>query len=379
MQPIYLDYNATTPIIKEVADELISILSNKNLFGNPSSGHIFGRQAHQLVETARERVASMLECDTEEIIFTSGGSESNNLALKGLAWMHRATGGHIITSSIEHPAISCVCDHLGRQGFQITTLPVDSSGVVSVTDFESAIRKDTVLISIMHANNEIGSIQPIAEISRIARTKGVPIHTDAAQSVGKIPTSVKDLGVDLLSIAGHKFYGPKGVGALYIRKGTQLSKQIHGADHERGIRAGTENLIGLAGIGKAAQIVLRDFRQAKENMIRTRDRLKYGLETKIPGIIFHGDPSSQLPNTLSAGFPNTEANKLVDRLSETVAVSAGAACHSGEISISKVLTAIGVPDKIAIGTIRFSTGRSTTKEDVDKAVTEIVRAYSELI
>ncbi|MBN1326512.1 MAG: cysteine desulfurase, partial [Candidatus Cloacimonetes bacterium] len=270
-QPIYLDYNATTPLDEEVIAAMEPYF--RNLFGNPSSNHWFGVQARKAVEKARSQVAILLNCDPEEIIFTSGGTESNNLALKGIALALKSKGNHIITSAIEHPAIMEVCDHLSKQGFRITYLPVDDTGLISCTDLEQKITPETILISIMHANNEVGTIQPIAEISKIAHKHGIVLHTDAAQSAGKISVDVNKLGVDLLSLAGHKLYAPKGIGALFIKSGTRLAKIMHGADHEHNLRAGTENTMEIAGLGKACEVAQRDLGINQNRLLSMRDRL----------------------------------------------------------------------------------------------------------
>ncbi|MBN1163175.1 MAG: cysteine desulfurase, partial [Candidatus Krumholzibacteriota bacterium] len=310
MPPIYLDYNATTPLAPEVISAMRPFLDG--YFGNPSSSHWFGRQARRAVTEARIRLAGLLGCGPEELIFTSGGSESNNLALQGAARALREKGNHIITSSIEHPAVTEVCRYLEDNGFRVTYLPVDETGLVSVRDFREALTNGTILASIMHANNEVGTIQPIAELAAAARERGVIFHSDAAQSVGKVTVNVRELGVDMLSVAGHKFYAPKGIGALYIRTGVPLSKLIHGADHERNLRAGTENVLEIAGLGKAAQIAQRDLDENYSHMRKLRDRLQEGLLSAFPDSKVNGDLEKRLPNTLSISFPLVEANTLLD-------------------------------------------------------------------
>ncbi len=376
MKPVYLDYNATTPVAPEVAAEMRPYL--EELFGNPSSYHWYGIQTKQAVGKARSRLASLLGCLPEEIVFTSGGSESNNLAIKGAAFARRAEGDHIITSSIEHPAVSEVCRYLEGVGFRVTYLPVDGTGLVSVEDFIDSITPQTILATVMHANNEVGTIQPIAELAAAAGKRGITFHTDAAQSVGKIEVKVGVLGVDLLSVAAHKFYGPKGVGALYIRAGTKIEKLVHGADHERNLRAGTENILEIVGLGMAAGIAERDLVKNSAHMEKMRDRLQLGLTGQIPDLKINGNTEKRLPNTLSVSFPGIEANTLLDEIGEEVAASAGAACHTDSIDISAVLEAMKVPVGVAMGTVRFSTGRMTTAGEIDRAIEVIVPAVRRL-
>ena len=376
MEPIYLDYNATTPIAKEVADAMRPYLDE--LFGNPSSVHSYGVKTKMAVEKSRRQLAELIGCNPSEIVFTSGGTESNNYAIKGLAFAHKSKGNHIITSAIEHPAVFEVCRYLERNGFEITTLPVDENGIVLMEALESAIRPETILITVMHANNEVGSIQPIREISKLARKHSIVFHTDAAQSLGKIPVNVDELGVDLLSIAGHKLYAPKGIGALYIRNGVHLEKLIHGADHEQNLRAGTENVLEIVGLGAAAQLAKDQLDENLEHYRSTRDYLQKLLKEALPGIKINGHPEKRLPNTLSVSFPKVEANTLIDRL-EGVAASAGAACHAESVDVSAVLEAMQIPIEFAMGTIRFSTGRGTTLQDIKKAADEIIITVKQLM
>lgn len=364
MKSIYLDHNATTPIDPEVAEAMKPCLGE--IFGNPSSAHSYGSRAREVVETARMQVAALLHARPEEIVFTSGGTESNNHALKGVAFAHRDRGGHIITSAIEHPAVTEVCRYLEGQGFSVTYLPVDSRGLIDLEALRRALTGETILVSIMHANNEVGTIQPIEAIADLLRGRGILFHTDAAQSVGKIPVDVESLGVDLLSLAGHKLYAPKGVGALYIRQGTRLEKFMHGAGHERNLRAGTENVLGIAGLGKACEVAKRDLEKTMTTMRHTRDRLHEGLRSRLD-VRLNGHPVKRLPNTLSVGFRGVDAGILLGRMRD-LAVSAGAACHGASVEISKVLRAMAVPLEYARGTVRFSTGKSTTIEDIDRAV-----------
>ena len=378
-KPIYLDYNATTPIDRRVAEAMLPYLYEH--FGNPSSSHPYGVEARRAVEHARAQVAALLGCRPAEIIFTSGGSESNNTAIKGVAAAYRERGSHIITSAIEHPAVLEPCRWLESQGYHITYLPVDEYGMVDPADVERAITPETILVTIMHANNEVGTVQPIAAIATIAHRHGALMHTDAAQSVGKIPVRVDELGVDLLSVAGHKLYAPKGVGALYIRSGVRLVKFVHGADHEANRRAGTENVLGIVGLGQATEIAGRDLERNMAHMRTMRDRLWAGLtrELDTPGLLrLNGHPDERLPNTLSVGFRSIEANTLLAEIGEQVAASAGAACHADQVDVSTVLQAMQVPLEYAMGTVRFSVGRMTTAEEIDRAVEVVAAAVRRL-
>jgi cysteine desulfurase len=372
--PIYLDYNATTPVHPEVLETMLPFF--KNTFGNPSSLHSYGSEARMAVEKARSQVAALLGAKPHEIIFTSGGSESNNLAIKGIAHQYRSKGNHIITSQIEHPAVAEVCRYLEQEGLRITWLPVDSHGTIDLEELEKAITPQTILISIMHANNEVGTIQPVKEIAGIAKKHGVIFHTDAAQSAGKI--SVENLGADLLSIAGHKLYAPKGVGALFIREGIRIEKLIHGADHERDLRAGTENVALVAGLGKACEIAKLDLEKAAAHARRMRDLLYEKVLERVPEVVLNGHPVDRLPNTLSLSFPGVDANLILSEISSEVAASAGAACHAGGTYISATLTAMNVPFETARGTIRFSTGRYTTQDEIMKASEVVSSSYLKL-
>ncbi|MBN2092365.1 selenide, water dikinase SelD [candidate division KSB1 bacterium] len=366
MQPIYLDHNATTPIAPEVAREMEPFLHQ--YFGNPSSGHIFGIQARKAVEKARSQVASLLGCETDEIIFTSGGSEANNMAIKGIAFSRNNVGKHIITSAIEHPAVIDVCRYLQNDfGFEITYLPVDTYGQIQINDLLKAIRPETILITVMHANNEVGTIQPIQEIAKITRKFQIPFHTDAAQSVGKIATKVNELGVDLLSIAGHKLYAPKGIGALYVRRGIQLKSLVHGADHESGRRAGTENVLEIVGLGSACTLADQNLSVNQQKYQSLREQLWEGLKAEIPDLILNGHPTERLPNTLSVSFPGIDANTLLSEL-ENIAASPGAACHTDKAEPSAVLVAMQVPLEVALGTVRFSTGHLNDSTQIEHAI-----------
>ena len=375
MKPIYLDYNATTPLDPDVAEAMKPYLCER--FGNPSSSHWYGIQTKEAVSIARDQVANLLNCSPDEVVFTSGGSESNNYAIKGAAFANRGKGNHIITSSIEHPSVIEVCKYLQGKDFKVTYLPVDRFGEVDPLAVEKVITSSTILISIMHANNEVGTIQPIAEIAKISRDHGIVFHTDAAQSVGKIPTRVDHLGVDLLTVAGHKLYGPKGIGALYVRQGTRLEKLIHGASHERGRRAGTENVLEIVGLGKACEIALSDLKRNMEHMQKMRDLLYRLLKEEWDEIALNGHPERRLPNTLSVSFRNIEANKLLAKIN-SVAASAGAACHSDTVKLSSVLQAMQVELEYAMGTVRFSTGKMTTAEEVKETATIFVKTARRL-
>ncbi len=375
MEPIYLDYNATTPMSEEVVNSMKPYLDV--YFGNPSSSHTYGNKTKQAVESARNSVANLLNCNPDEVIFTSGGSESNNYAIKGIAYNLKSRGNHIITSSIEHPAVTEVCEFLKTEGFRVTYIPVDKWGVVNPEDIREAITNDTILISVMHANNETGMLQPITDISAIARENNIFMHVDAAQSIGKVAVDVKALDVDMLSVAGHKFYGPKGIGALYVKRGVTLQKLIHGADHERNMRAGTENVLEIVGLGKASELAKSDLEANAKHMRFMRDKLYNIISDNCTDIKINGDHSRCLPNTLSLSFKGIEANTLLSELSG-IAASAGAACHTDSIDVSHVLSAMGVPVDYAMGTIRLSTGKYTTQKDIESAAKMIIEAVDRL-
>jgi cysteine desulfurase len=378
MKPIYLDYNATTPIARQVAEAMAPYLYE--YFGNPSSSHPYGVATKRAVEAARAQVAGFLGCRPGEVIFTSGGTESNNYAIKGVALANRDRGDHVITSAVEHPAVVEVCAWLKTRGFRVTVLPVDEYGLVDPADLEKAIDAETLLVTVMHANNEVGTIQPIAELAAIAHRHGALMHTDAAQSLGKIPVDVDDLDVDLLSVAGHKLYAPKGIGALYVRTGVKLAQLIHGAGHEGGRRPGTENVLEIVGLGKACEIAGRDLEKNIAHFQEMRDRLHEGLirELDAKAVKLNGHPEKRLPNTLSLSFRGIEANTLLSEIGEDVAASAGAACHADEVDVSAVLEAMRVPVEWAMGTVRFSVGRGTTAKDVDRAIVVVAEAVRRL-
>ena len=373
---IYLDYNATTPHDPEVIEAMRPYFEEE--FGNPSSSHSYGAKPRQAVTRARQQIASLLNCEPEQIIFTSGGTESNNFAIKGAAEAYCKSGNHIITCQVEHPAVLEVCHYLKDHGFDITYLSVDEFGLVNVADVAAAIKKETILISIMHANNEVGTIEPIAEIARLAQKHDIVFHTDAAQSVGKISVDVKNLGVDFLSIAGHKVYAPKGIGALYIRKGLAPAKFMHGADQESARRAGTENVLEIVGLGTACEIAKRDLDKNWKHMQAMRDRLYEGIIKGSKQVRLNGHPQNRLPNTLNISFFNLEANRILDLIGPEVAASAGAACHSDNVKVSGVLEAMKIPLQWAKGTLRLTTGRMTTQADIDTAVGVICSAVNKI-
>ncbi len=365
---VYLDYNASTPIAPEVAEAMRPFLSDH--FGNPSSHHWASGEAREAIERARMQVSHLLGCDATEVIFTSGGSESNNHALKGTFYANQNRGNHIVTTQIEHPAIINPCRFLEKLGAEVTCLPVDRFGRVDPEDVRRALRSKTILVSVMHANNEVGTIQPIREISEIVRGNGIIFHTDAAQSVGKIPVNVDDLGVDLLSVAGHKVYAPKGVGALYIREGIPIEPLIHGAGHEGGHRAGTENVLLVIGLGKACELAENWVGMSSVKSLRD---LLWGRIQEVfgEGVVLNGHPTGHLPNTLNMSFVGRVGAEILSRLTG-VAASTGSACHSGMVELSPVLKAMGIQPAVGMGAVRFSLGRGTTEDEIDY-VTRLLR------
>ncbi len=364
MRRFFLDHNSTTPVLQEVVEAMLPYLTEK--YGNPSSVHSFGRETKIALEESREQVAKFLNAKPAEICFTGCGSESDNLALKGIAWANQYKGKHIITSKIEHPAVIESCQWLEKKGFEVTYLPVDEFGLVNTDDLRKAIRNNTILVSFMHANNEIGTIQPIEELAKIAHEAGVYFHTDAVQSAGKINLDVNELGVDLLSLSGHKLYAPKGVGALYIRQGTKIDIWLHGGNQERGRRSGTENIPYIVGLGKACEIAQRDLETLSKKLNDLSQAFWEKLKSSIPEIQLNGHPAQRIQNTLNISFLGCEAQPLIMALDlQGVAVAAGAACHSGAVSPSSVLTALGVAPEAALSAIRFSFGRQNTMEEVE--------------
>jgi cysteine desulfurase len=362
---VYLDHNASTPVHPEVVQAMLPYFGER--FGNPSSVHAFGREARDGVDMAREAVAAFLKVGRDELVFTSGGTESDNFAIKGVASARRR--GHIITSQIEHHAVLRTCQSLEDAGFEVTYLPVDSHGMVDPDDVQRALRPDTILVSIMHANSEAGTIQPAGEIGRLTRERGIVFHVDAVQTFGKIPIDPGALGIDLMSFAGHKIYGPKGVGGLYIRKGTKMVSVQHGGEHERRRRAGTENVPAIVGLAKAVEIRARDMGDEAVRLTGLRDRLWQGLSARIPDMRLNGHPTKRLPGTCNVCFRNVESESIVLGLDlKGIGVSAGSACTSGNVEPSYVLVAMGVPLDWAMGAVRCSLGRGTTAEDIDYVV-----------
>ncbi len=371
--PIYLDHNATTPVLHEVVDAMLPFL--REHFGNPSSGHVYGRRSQRAIDEARGQVAGLLGCHADEVVFTSGGTEANNIAIRGAV---AASGRrHVITSVVEHPATERPCQHLERQGTRVTRVGVDAAGAARLDEAEAALSEDTALVTLMHANNETGTLQPVAELSPAARDCGALLHSDAAQSVGKVPTRVEDLGVDLLSVAGHKLYAPKGVGALYVRRQTPLHPVLLGAGHEGGLRPGTENVAYIAGLGRACQLAAAGLAAEAARVRRLRDRLWEALRAAVPDLQLNGHPERRLPNTLNVRFPGV-AGSAVLAGAPAIAASTGSACHEGAERASAVLTAMGLGQAEALGSVRLSLGRHTTEEQVDHAAAALVAAFTAL-
>lgn len=368
-----MDHSATTPVAPEVLEAMLPYFSEK--FGNASSLHSFGLEAKEALEESREKVAGLLGAKPEEIIFTSGGTESDNLALKGIARKNQKSGKHIITTRVEHPAILECCRRLEKEGFEVTYLPVTNEGLVDIATLESAIRSDTILISVMHANNEVGTIQPLEEIGRLAAEKDIYLHTDAVQSVGKISTDVNKLGVDLLSLSAHKLYGPKGVGALYIRKGTRLESIIQGGGHERGLRSGTENIAGIVGLARAADLASREMVSEAKRLTDLRDKLAKMVLNNVKEAWINGTMKMRLPGNLNFGFKYVEGESLLLFLdSKGINVSTGSACSSHKLEPSHVLLSLGLKPEECHGSLRITLGRSNTMEEVDYAALGIARA-----
>jgi cysteine desulfurase len=370
--PIYLDYNASTPIATEVLAAMRPHLMRN--YGNPSSLHWAAGDACAAVDGARAGVSQLLGCSADEIVLTSGGSEANNLALKGLFFRRNGRPSHLITSAIEHPATIEPAQFLQRLGAEVTYVPVDGAGLIDPEDIRRAIRKDTFLISIMHANNEVGTIQPIAQIAKLAHDHGVPLHTDAAQSAGKIPTDIADLGADLLSIAGHKLYAPKGIGALCVRRGLELEPLVHGAGHEGGRRAGTESALLAAALGKACELARPWIGMPIVQRLRDRfwERLRAVFGNQV---VLNGHPERRLPNTLNISFVGRVGADILARMPD-IAASTGSACHSGQITLSPVLKAMGIAPEVGMGAIRFSLGRGTTQEEIEGVVTRLTQVLA---
>ena len=371
--PIYLDFNATTPVDPRVADTIEPYL--RQHFGNPSSTHVYGRNAHQAVEAARDHVANLIGAEANEIVFTGCATEASNLAIRGVARALRDKGRHLVTSAVEHPAVEQPIRRLAEDGWDVSVIPVDEYGQVDPAQLTDALRDDTVLVSIMHANNEVGTIQPIEEIAAITRPRGILLHTDAAQSVAKIPVSVDGLGVDLLSLAGHKFYAPKGVGALYVRSGTALQPVLVGAGHEGGLRPGTENVPAIAGLGEAARLASERASGPTQQTRQLRDQLQALLSEAIPGILLNGHPEQRLPNTLNLSFPGVNGRDLLAHAASEVAASVGSACHEDDDTVSGVLGAMGIDPDRARGAVRLSLGKPSTSAEIEQAAKALIAAW----
>jgi len=377
MRRIYLDYAATTPTHPDVVKAMRPYLSNA--FGNPSSIHSFGQEARVAIEEARDKIASLIDANSEEIVFTSGGTEADNYAIKGIAYANEGKGNHIITSSIEHHAVLETCKFLESRGFKVTYLPVDEYGLVDPQDVKRAITDRTILISVMHANNEVGTIEPIAEISRIARQAGIYLHTDAVQTLGHIPSKVDDLGVDLLAMSAHKLGGPKGVGALYIRKGTNIISFIHGGEQEKKRRASTENVPGIVGFGVAMQIALQEMDREAKRLTALRDKLTKGLTERIKHIHLNGHPTQKLPNNINVSVDDVEGEAMLLNLNLAgICASTGSACSASSSEPSHVLLALGLSHDLASSSIRFSLGHETTERDIDRVIAVLPKVVTRL-
>jgi cysteine desulfurase len=377
MKRIYLDHAATTPTHPQVVQAMLPYFADT--FGNPSSIHSLGQETRAAVEEARGAIASLIGAEAEEIVFTSGGTEADNLAVKGVAFANRNRGNHIITTAIEHHAVLEPCKFLAEQGFEVTHVPVDRQGLVDPEDVRKAVTDKTILISMMHANNEIGTIQPIAEIGRIAHERGICFHTDAVQTVGHVPIDVDQIGVDLLAMSAHKLYGPKGIGALYIRKGTRISPFMHGGGQERGRRASTENVPAIVGFGKAAEIARREVSREIKQVTLLRDKLIQGLIERIEGVHLNGHPSLRLPNNANISVASVEGEAMVVSLDlEGIAASTGSACTSSALEASHVLLAIGLAGELTHGSLRFTLGRETTEEEVGRVLELLPRIVTRL-
>ncbi|MBC7331830.1 MAG: cysteine desulfurase NifS [Synergistetes bacterium] len=378
MRRVYLDHSATTPIAPEVLEEMLPFL--KENFGNPNSLHSWGRTARKAIEEARASVAKLISAEPSEIVFTGGGSESDNFAIKGTAFALKDKGKHIITSQVEHHAVLEVCEWLEKMGFEVTYLPVDEYGSVKVEDLKKAIREDTILVSIMFGNNEVGTIQPIEEIGKICREKGIIFHVDGVQAVGHIPVNVKELNIDMLTISAHKMYGPKGVGALYIRKGLKPTPLIHGGGQERGLRSGTENVAGIVGLGAAAKLALKRLESGDEERIKKlRDKLIDEVLRRIPDTLLTGHRERRLPFHASFCFKYIEGESLILKLDMAgIGASTGSACSSASLEPSHVLLAMGLPHEVAHGSLRLTLGKDTTEEDIDYTVENLVKIVDEL-
>ena len=376
IDPIYLDYNATTPVAPQVLDAMLPWLREQ--FGNPSSTHPFGRRAAQAVAVARQQVADLIGAQAQEIVFTGCATEANNLALLGAASALGTTKRHLVISAVEHPAVMAPALLLREQGWRVTVLPVDRFGRIAPDRLAAALEPDTALVSVMHANNEVGTLQPIREIAHLTRERGILLHTDAAQSAGKVPLDVDELGVDLLALAGHKFHAPKGVGALYVRAGTPIRPVLQGAEQEHGLRPGTENVAAIVALGAAAVLARDSLGTIPAHMRALRERLHEQLATAIPGLLLNGHPEHRLPNTLHVSFPGVSGRALLSEAAAVVAASVGSACHSEQDAVSGVLAAMGADAARAVGAVRLSVGRTTTFEEIERAALGLITAWQRL-
>jgi cysteine desulfurase len=374
--PIYLDYNSTTPVHPIVLEAMLPFFGP--FFGNPSSAHVYGFRLRAAMEEARGKLAKLIGGDADELVFTSCGSEANNLALKGLAFAQTGERRHFVISAVEHPAVANTTCFLAKLGFCVTVVPVDTSGRVDLEAVRQAITERTLLVSVLHGQNEIGTLQPLAAIAALAHAKGAFLHTDAAQTVGKIPVNVRDLDVDLLSIAGNKFYGPKGAGALWIRRGVQLEPLIHGGGHERGLRAGTENAAFAVALGKAAELAEERLPLYGSHVQPLRDRLYSAILSGVPDAVLNGHPEQRLPNTLNVSFPGVDSTELQGRVRDRVACSTGCGCHAGTTAPSTTLLAIGRTEALATAALRLTLGLETTKAEIDEAGAVVTTAVNEL-
>lgn len=377
MMKVYLDHNATAPLDPQVLEAMMPYLREE--FGNASSIHQWGRRARAALEDSRAKIATLLGAEKDCVVFTGGGTEADNLAIKGVAWANQEKGKHIVTSTVEHHAVLHTCEFLAKQGFEITFLPVDGKGRLDPEDLRKAIRPDTILITLMHANNETGILSPLREFGQIAREKKVFFHTDAIQTFCKVPLNVEEDHVDLLSLSAHKIYGPKGVGALYIRKGTKMVAILHGGSQQRKRRPGTENVAGAVGFARAAELLFADQEKEGDRLAALRDQLQRNLAEKIPQVLLNGDPDHRLPGTLNMSFKFVEGESLILSLDmEGIAVSSGSACTSGSLEPSHVLLAMGIPHEVCHGSLRFSLGRGTTKEQIDYVLEVLPRIVARL-
>ncbi len=380
MQRIYLDYNATTPLRPEVREAMMPYLTEA--YGNGSSIHAYGREARNAIDTAREQVAELIGAKSpSEIVFTGSGTEADNHAIKGLTELQksRGEGNHIVTSSVEHHAVLHTCQYLEQRGFEVTYLPVDRYGRIQIDQLRSAIRDTTILISIMHVNNENGTIQPLEEICQVAREHEIPVHTDAVQSIGKLDVNVQELGVNLLALSGHKIYAPKGIGVLYIRRGSRLANLVHGGSHERNRRAGSENVPAIVGLGVASELSRKEQDNYTQHLDKLTKRLRDGLDANIDRLHYNGHPEYCAPGTLNVSFESVEGESLILRLDmEGICVSTGSACTSGSMEPSHVLAALGLPPRLAQGTVRFSLGRNTTEEEIDTVISKLPNVIKQM-